>query len=79
MDAQFRMIENLAVENDPEGAVFIANGLLPAAEVNDAQTSVTQTDVVIEVNAKLVRAAVPDHGQHLPQRAFRRGIRWLNV
>ena len=37
--AQGEMVVDLAVEHDPQGAVFVRNGLMPARQVDDTQPS----------------------------------------
>ncbi len=65
--AQFDVVEHLAVEDDPQAAVFIADRLVAAGEVDDAQAGVAKPHVRIAVHAESVRAAVPNHAQHAQQ------------
>src|SRR5579872_5593168 len=45
--AQFRKVVNLAVEDNPDRAVFIAHGIAPAgSQVNDGQSPVSQAHTV---------------------------------
>ena len=64
--AQLDVIENLAVERDPDGPVLVGHGLSAAGEVDDAQAGVAQTDptVGIEVDAAVIRTAVAQGRQH---------------
>ena len=44
---QFYVIEDLTVEGDPDRSVFIVNRLVAAAQVNDAQPGIGQSDAVV--------------------------------
>ena len=65
--AQLDVIEDLAVEDDPEGAILVGDGLLAAAQIDDAEAGVAQADRAIQIDAELVRPAMADHGQHPAQ------------
>ncbi len=72
--AQFDVVEDLAVVDDPERTVLVADRLIAAGQVNDAEPRAAQANPVIPVDAVSVRPAMPEHPQH-PQQgiAFRRG------
>jgi len=72
--AQLHIIKHLAIEDDPECAVLIADGLLAARKVDDAQAGISQADTIGEINAELVRPAMADHAKHAPKGVFGRGI-----
>ena len=40
VSAQLNVIENLAVENNPQRFVFVGDGLLPARQINNAQSRI---------------------------------------
>src|SRR5439155_23026605 len=67
-----RVIEQLAVEDDPDGLVFIGNGLPAVAEADDAQQAVGQADAVALEKAILVGAAVVECRRHRRQHVRRR-------
>jgi hypothetical protein len=72
--AQFHVIEDLTVEDDPEPAVLVADGLLPAAQVDDAEPGIPKAYALPEIDAELVGPPMPDHAQHLAERGLlRRG------
>ncbi len=71
----FKLAEvvDLAVEDDPGGALFVGDGLLPAREVDDGEPPHGEPDVTLEVAPLLVRAAVMDGLVHAAeQRRVRR-------
>src|SRR5512133_433237 len=72
--AQLKVIKDLTVKNDPERLILVSDGLLPTAQINDAETRIAQRRGTTEINAELVRSAVPDHAQHLADHALRNRI-----
>jgi len=68
--AEFGVVEDFAVVNDPETSVLVGDGLLAATKVNDAKAGVAKADVVVEVDAELVGSAMADHGQHAPEQSL---------
>ena len=62
--AQLHVVEDLAVEDDPDAPVLVGDRLPAALEVDDAQPRVGEADVRIPVEAETVRAPVPEHGGH---------------
>jgi len=62
--AEFQVVVNLAVENDPGGTVLVVNWLLAAFNVNDRKSPHSQTDSRIEVEAVIVWATVSYRGAH---------------
>src|SRR5512133_3918359 len=72
--AQLKVIKDLTVKNDPERLILVSDGLLPTAQINDAETRFAQRRGTTEINAELVRSAVPDHAQHLADHALRNRI-----
>ncbi len=67
--SQLRVVEDLAVEHDPQGAVFVGDRLLAAVQIEDAETGVSQADVSVEVDPELVGAAVTDRPEHAAEGA----------
>jgi len=64
---QLDVIEDLAVVDDPQRAVLVRDRLLARGEIENAQTGITQANVLVAVDAELIRAAVAYHRQHLAQ------------
>jgi hypothetical protein len=64
--AQFSEIIDFAVKNDPNAAIFVVNGLMPAGEINDAQPSHPQAPRAKRVDTFVVRTTVNDGGAHTP-------------
>ncbi len=65
------VIVDLAVEGDDQRAVFVVDGLLAAAEVDDAQPPVPQRGVLVDVMALVIRPAMRDDvGHALEHRAL---------
>ena len=64
---QFEVIENLSIENDPQGFVLISDGLAASFEIDDAQARVGEAGFAIKEDAKFVRPAMSQQREHLPQ------------
>ncbi len=62
--AQISEIVNLAVKGDPDGAVFIAHGLLAKGGVDDGEAAVAEGDVLADEVAVAIGAAVGECGGH---------------
>ncbi len=65
--AQLDVVEDLAVEDDLDGAVLVADGLLAAFEVDDAEAPVDQAHLVplaVDVEALAVGPAMHQRGAH---------------
>lgn len=58
--SELLVVVNLAVEDDPHGAILVGDWLVTPDEVNDGQAPHAQADVSLEIEAVAVRAAV-DH------------------
>jgi hypothetical protein len=66
--AQFPVIVDFAVENDPNGFVFIADGLMTGLNVDDAEAPHRQSDIVLDKKTVIVGATMDDlpvHGDQL--------------
>jgi hypothetical protein len=61
---EFQVVEDLAVEGDPQRRVLVAHGLLAAGEVNDAEPGMRQTHAVLRVKSGIVRPAMSQHPNH---------------
>ena len=73
VQSQLRVVEHLTVEDDPQGLVFVRDGLLAGAQVDDAQAGIAEPDVVVEVDAELVGSAMADRPEHRAEGRFVRG------
>jgi hypothetical protein len=62
--AQLAIVVDFAVEDDPDRAVFIANRLMTAREVDDAQPSHPQRDTIVHEHTFIVRTPMPDDLAH---------------
>jgi hypothetical protein len=56
--AQLQVVEDLAVEDDPEGLVLVGERLLAGGEIDDREPGVGQAGAAIAVGAELVGPAV---------------------
>ena len=68
---ELTVVVDLAVEDDPDGAVFVVNRLVPSRQIDDAQTPHSQRHAVGRINSLIVRAAVPDDVTHLMRKRMR--------
>src|SRR5437867_4730518 len=66
--AQFGVIVDFAVEDDPNCAGLVAEGLVAAGDVNDAEAAHSDGGWSIGIYAFVVRATMGHGGAHLPHR-----------
>ena len=71
--AQLPVVVDLAVEDHANRAVFVADRLVAAGKVDDAQPAHAERRAVADEHALVVWAAVTDDVTHPPQ-AMRRGV-----
>jgi hypothetical protein len=57
---QIRMVINFAVEDDPNTAILIAQGLMPGFYVNNAEATHRESDVFLQKNPFVVGPTVND-------------------
>jgi hypothetical protein len=69
---QLAVVVDLAVENDPDGAVLIEDRLVTSGQVDDREPAHPQTDTVAEVVAVVVRAAMHHLVAHRLEQVARR-------
>src|SRR6185312_11069616 len=69
--SQLKIVKDFAVEHNPQALIFVGDRLLAPTQINDAQTRAAQTDGAIQQNAKLIRAPMPDHGEHSAKAVLR--------
>ena len=67
--AQLDVVENLAVERDPERLVFVRHRLVSAGQIENAQSCVAQPHARVRVVADAVGPAVPQPLDHPPWQA----------
>jgi hypothetical protein len=63
---RFRIIEQLAVEDDDDGAVLVGDGLVAVGEADDAETTVGQGHAVALEIALVIGSAMHDGIGHAP-------------
>jgi hypothetical protein len=65
---QLHIIENFTIKHNPNRAILIADGLLPAAQINNTEPGIAQANpigiILKQVNAKLVWPTMTDTTQH---------------
>ncbi len=72
--AQFEIVVDLAVENDPGGAILVVDGLLPAFQVDDGEAAHGEADRAVDVKTVVVRPAMADRLVHAGQQRFVNGL-----
>ena len=79
--AQLAVVVNLPVEDHPDGSVFVANRLVAAGEVDDAQAAHAERRAIRDEHPLVVWPAVTDDIAHLlqPARRTRAGVLPLAV
>lgn len=61
---QLQVIENLAIEGNPNRTILIAERLLPAREIDNAETAMTQPDTQCEMKSFLIRTTMHERTRH---------------
>jgi hypothetical protein len=69
---QLDVVENLAIEYDPQRAILVGQRLLSGGEIDDRESRMSEADVRIAVDAKLIRTTVLECAEHPLQRSSRR-------
>ena len=62
------MIVDFSIEDNVNRSVFIGHRLMPAGDVNDRKTTMPETDVAIDIGARIVWTAMRDDITHSRQR-----------
>ena len=57
-------VVDLAIEDDPDRAVFVRHGLVPAAQVDDRQPAMPERDGAVDVQTCIVRPPVSQDVAH---------------
>src|ERR1700720_2113933 len=57
---EFLIVVDFPVENDPDGAVFVRDGLVAGVEVNDGQAAEAEADWTGKIKTFVVRATMLD-------------------
>ncbi len=88
LSAQLAIVVDLAVIDEPDGLVLVGHGLMATLTVDDAETTMAETDGRGLEGAGVVGAAVHDGGAHAPEKlpvgqackaedsAHSRGLSW---
>ena len=66
--AQAKVVVNLTVEDNPDRAVLVADGLMAGCEVHDAQPAHADADMSIKIEALVIRTPVGHDAAHFPKR-----------
>src|SRR3569833_3415600 len=66
LPAQILVIVDLAIENDPDRAIFVGYRLVPARKIDDAEPAHADGALPIDVDALIVRTSMTDLSAHLP-------------
>src|SRR5262245_38185291 len=64
---QVAVVIDFAVENNPYRSVFIRHRLMSAAQVHNGQTTVSQPDAAIQVQAGVIRPSMCQSVAHRDQ------------
>ena len=64
---QLRIFKDLAILRDPDRAVFIADRLPSARQIDDRKPSCPEGNARLDVNLLVVRPSVRDRGRHRQQ------------
>ena len=65
--AQGEMVVNLAIEHDPERAIFIRNRLMSARNIDNAEPSHADAQMAVRIKAFVVGPAMGDDAAHFAQ------------
>src|SRR5580700_782579 len=71
--AEFLIVINLAIEDDPDCSVFIRQRLMSGAEINDGQTAKTQPDRPSDMISLIIGTTVTNRVRHRPEQRNRHG------
>ena len=74
-----REVIDFAVQDNPQGFVFIGDGLMAARNVNDAEAAYAEADAAPDVVTKVVWAAVLDDATHALEKRSQRRIRPIEL
>jgi hypothetical protein len=69
---QFHIVEDLTVENHPEGFILVGEGLLSGGKVNDGQPGTSEGSALIAVHPELVGSTVPECPDHRAEQFYGR-------
>ena len=62
--AKFRVVKDFAVVHNPYGLILVVNGLIPAGEIENAQSRRGKPHFVIRVDSESIGPAVADQAEH---------------
>jgi hypothetical protein len=63
------VIVNFSVENDPDGTVFVADGLMASGKIDDAEAAHAEPNPALGEEAIVVGTAMGHHVAHTSQNA----------
>src|SRR4051812_11900528 len=73
LGTDLRMVVDLAVEHDLNGAVLVGQRLMSLLQIDDAQAAMSESGPFIAINPRIVRSTMRDDVAHQRQpRAFLR-------
>src|SRR6266446_614341 len=75
---EFEVVEDFAVERDPQRTVLVAHRLLAAREIDDAKPGMRETHAILGVKSSIVRPAMSQHPDH-PAQGFRGDGRSIKI
>src|ERR1051326_4090669 len=65
--AEFKVIENLAVNDNHHGSIFVPDRLAPMSDIDDGQATEDQGDPIIVMDLLVIRAATGELAPHLAE------------
>src|SRR5205809_3580387 len=68
-----QVVVDLSIEDNVNCPVFIGHGLMPAGNIDDRKTTMTETDVALHIDASIVWTAMCHDIAHSRQRDFING------
>jgi hypothetical protein len=77
--AQFLVVVNFAVENDPKRPVFICDRLVTGLNVDDAKAAHGQSDILLDKETGVIGPAMSDLPVHRHQRVATNGLRPIGM
>lgn len=61
---QIAIVIDFAVKDDPNGLVFIGDGLVPGMKIDDTEPAHAEGTAAIQMKAFVIRSAVTNRGAH---------------
>src|SRR5262249_27854420 len=70
--AQLDVVEDFAVEHNPQRAVLVRDWLLSRCDVDNREPGAAESNALVEIDAELIRTAVADGAEHRAKNLFAR-------